>query len=251
MDPRRNRARLLSQMDERDDSRRQNISAPPSRVAKVIKGDAGVDLGLGDKPLLRPPHRGGVVNAEEFDARGTAKAIITEAEAKAAAIVAEAEKKRDEVFAKATDDAKAEVNAKFSEELARARMQAGQMIAGAEKEILELALTVATKIIGRDLERDRDVLLEIVANAITQARMAKAMIVRVNPKDAQTLREKRAKLMELVGRQIDLAVRDDSDVEPGGCIIQTEFGTIDGQLKTQYEMLRNVLYPESGKKEVK
>jgi type III secretion protein L len=239
-------------MDERDDNRRPQPIAPlPSRIAKVIKGDASVDVPMGDKPLLRAPHRGGVVNAEEFDARSTAKGIIADAEAKALGIVADAEKKRDEVFAKATEDAKAEVNARFSEELARARMQAGQMIAGAEKEILELALSVATKIIGRDLERERDVLLEIVANAITQARMAKAMIVRVNPKDAATLREKRSKLMELVGRQVDLAVRDDADVEPGGCIIQTEFGTIDGQLKTQYEMLRNVLYPESGKKEVK
>jgi type III secretion protein L len=238
-------------MADPDDNRRQ-ISAPPSRVGKVIKGDASsLESALGDKPLLRPPQRGGVVNAEEFDARSTAKGIIAEAEGRAAAIVADAEKKRDEVFAKATEDAKAEVNAKFSEELARARMQAGQMIAGAEKEILELALTVANKIISRDLERDREVLLEIVANAITQARMAKAMIVRVNPKDAATLREKRAKLMELVGRQVDLAVRDDADVEAGGCIIQTEFGTIDGQLKTQYEMLRNVLYPEGGKKEVK
>jgi type III secretion protein L len=235
-----------------DDDNRKAISAPPSRVAKVIKGDsAGSDLSISDKPLLRPPHRGGVVNAEEFEARGTAKGIIAEAEAKAAAIKAEAEKHRDEVFAKATEEAKAEVNAKLTEELARARMQAGQILASAEKDILELALTVATKIIGRDLERDRDVLLEIVANAITQARMAKAMIVRVNPKDAATLREKRAKLMELVGRQVDLAVRDDADVEVGGCVIQTEFGTIDGQLKTQYEMLRNVLYPESGKKEVK
>ena len=238
-------------MADPDDNRRQ-ISAPASRVGKVIKGDASpLESALGDKPLLPRPQRGGVVNAEEFDARSTATGIFAEAEARAAAIVAEAEKKRDEVFAKATEDAKAEVNARFSEELARARMQAGQMIAGAEREILELALTVANKIVGRDLERDREVLLEIVANAITQARMAKAMIVRVNPKDAATLREKRAKLMELVGRQVDLAVRDDADVEPGGCIIQTEFGTIDGQLKTQYEMLRNVLYPDGGKKEVK
>lgn len=236
-------------MDERDDRRPQG-NAP--RVAKVIKGDAaGIDVPLSDKPLLRPPHRGGVVNAEEFEARTTAKGIIAEAEQKAEAIVAEANKKRDEVFAKAAEDAKAEVAAKASEEIARARMQAGQMIAGAEKEILELALSIAAKIIGRDLERDKDALLEIVANAITQARMAKAMVVRVNPKDAATLRERRGKLMELVGRQVDLAVRDDADVEPGGCIIQTEFGTIDGQLKTQYEMLRNVLYPESGKKEVK
>jgi type III secretion protein L len=57
--------------------------------------------------------------------------------------------------------------------------------------------------------------------------------------------------MELIGRAVDLSIRDDADVERGGCVIQTEFGTIDGQIRTQFEMLRNVLMPADGKKEVK
>lgn len=234
-------------MDERDDRR---SGALPGRVAKVIKGDAAVDVPLADKPLLRNP-RAGVVNAEEFDARNQAKGIIAEAQSQAEAIIAEANKKREEVFAKAAEDARAEVTAKASEEIARAKMQAGQIVQGAEADILALALSIAAKIIGRDLERQPDVLLELVANAVTQARMAKAMVLRLNPKDAAQLREKRPRLVELIGRQVDLAIRDDADVELGGCIIETEFGTIDSQLKTQYEMLRNVLYTDNAKKEVK
>jgi type III secretion protein L len=231
-------------MDERE-----KAPAAPARVAgKVIKSEVGGDLAGSDKPVLRPP-RAGLINAEEYDARSTARQIIAEGEKKRDELIADGERRRDEIFAKATEDAKAEVAARASEELARAKMQAGQVLASSERDILELALRVASKIIGRELDANPDLNLELVATAIENARGAKAMVLRVNPADGQFMREKRPRLMELVGRQLDLAVRDDPDVERYGCIIQTEFGTIDAQVKTQFEMLRTVLMPDLGKKD--
>lgn len=238
-----------------DDSERRPAgpSGQGPRLNKVIRGDAAAtsDAPQFEKPVLRPPPRAGVVNAEEFEAHTTAKQIVTNAEKKAEEIVAEANRKRDEIFAKASEDAKADVMAKASEEIARAKMQAGQILAESQKDILDLAFRIATKIVGRDLEREPAIITEICATAIEHARAAKAMILRVNPKDGALLREKRPKLMEQIGRTLELAIRDDADIEQGGCVIQTEFGTIDAQLKTQFDMLRNVLYPEAAKKESK
>lgn len=214
--------------------------APPSGIrSKVIRGDAVAnEVPLADKP--RP--RGAVVNAEEFEAKTTAQQIVADAHKKAEEILAEAQKQKEKVFNDARADAKAEVVAKSSEEIARAKMQAGEILAASEKDILDLSLKVAAKIIGRDLERDPLVLTEICATAIEHARAAKAIVLRVNPKDGATLREKRPRLMEQIGRTVEIAIRDDADVQVGGCIIQTEFGTIDAQLKTQFEMLRNLFY---------
>lgn len=216
---------------------------------KVIKGDAAE--GVIDKPVLPPPRRAGVLNAEEFEAHSTAKQIVVDAQKKAEEIKAEARAFRDEVFAKAREEAQADVQARAAEELAKAKMQAGTIVAEAEKDILDLALKIAAKIIGRDLEREPDTLIEIVATATEAARSSKSMILRVNPDDGKLLREKRPRLMELVGRAVDISIRDDADVEKGGCVIQTEFGVIDGQLRTQFEMLRNVLMPADAKKEMK
>lgn len=216
---------------------------------KVIKGDAAE--GVVDRPILPPPRRAGVLNAEEFEAHSTAKQIVLDAQKKAEEIKAEARAYRDEVFAKAKEEAQADVQARAAEELAKAKMQAGTILADAEKDILDLALKIAAKVIGRDLERDPEVLIEIVATATEAARSSKSMILRVNPDDGRLLREKRPRLMELVGRAVDISIRDDADVEKGGCVIQTEFGVIDGQLRTQFEMLRNVLMPADAKKEVK
>ena len=224
-------------------------------IGKVIKG--GGDSGE-ISPLAPPPAGGGgggprrgVVNAEEFEARTVGKQIIADAQAKADEIKAEALRFKEEVFAKARDEAKADVQARAAEEIAKAKMQAGSIVAGAEKDVLDLALKVAAKIITRDLERDPDVLLEIVAGCTEAARSSKAMIFKVHPEDGKRLREKAPRLIELIGRSIDITIRDDSDVERAGCIIQTEYGTIDGQIRTQFEMLRNLLMPVGEKKEVK
>lgn len=220
-------------------------------IGKVIKGggDSGEISPLAPSAAAAP--RRGVVNAEEFEARGVGKQIIADAQAKADEIKAEALRFKEEVFAKARDEAKADVQARAAEEIAKAKMQAGSIVAGAEKDVLELALKVAAKIITRDLERDPDVLLEIVAGCTEAARSSKAMIFKVHPEDGKRLREKAPRLIELIGRSIDITIRDDSDVERAGCIIQTEYGTIDGQIRTQFEMLRNLLMPVGEKKEVK
>ncbi|HEY1087694.1 MAG TPA: FliH/SctL family protein [Archangium sp.] len=234
----------------RDESR-PNTGAPRV-IGKVIKSNSASEVSsLSDKPALGAPARRGVVNAEEYEARVEAKGIIAKAHEEAEKIKAEARSYKEEVFAKARDEAKAAVQARAAEELARAKMQAGQVIASAEQDVLELALKIAQKIIGRDLEREPEVLLEIVANATEAARSSKAMILRVHPEDGKLLREKRPRLMELIGRAVDISIRDDSEVERGGCLIQTEYGKIDGQIRTQFEMLRNVLMPAEAKKEVK
>jgi type III secretion protein L len=222
-------------------------------IGKVIKsGDASDSPSISEKPILPPPpRRAGVLNAEEYEAHTTARQIVIDAQKKAEEIKAEALRFKEEVFAKARDEAKAEVQALQTAELARAKLQAGQIMGENEHNALELALKIAAKIIGRDLERDPEVLAEICATATEAARSAKAMVLKVHPDDGKLLREKRPRLMELIGRAVDLSIRDDADVERGGCVIQTEFGVIDGQIRTQFEMLRNLLMPADAKKEVK
>lgn len=239
----------MSDDGPREERRPSTSGSAPRVIGKVIKSDGADAAPLSEKPVLPPPRRAGVVNAEEFEAHTTAKQIIIDAQKKAEEIKAEALRFKEEVFAKAREEAKADVQARAAEELAKAKMQAGQIVADAEKDVLELALKIAAKIIGRDLERSPESLVEIVATSIEAARGAKAMVLRVHPEDGKLLREKRPRLMELIGRAVDIAIRDDSDVERGGCVIQTEFGTIDGQIRTQFEMLRNVLMPADAKKE--
>lgn len=229
------------------DDRRPGSPQAPRVIGKVIRNDNAELLASGEKAS----RRGGVVNAEEFEARGVAKQIIEKAREEAANIVAQAEAERDAIFARAREEAVSEAQAHSSEELARARLQVGRMMAAAEPELVQLALKIADKILGRELERTPELVLEIAANAIQATRAAKALILRVHPDDGKLLRAKKPNLLELIGRSVDVAIKDDADVVRGGCMVQTEFGVIDGQIRTQFNMLENVFLPDAAKKEAK
>jgi type III secretion protein L len=189
------------------------------------------------------------MNAEVFEARQGAQGILEEAQREKERILAEAQREREEVLAKAREQGRQEGLAQATEIILRAKMQAGELLAEQEQELIQLACRIAEKIIGRDLERQPELLVDMCATAIEQLRNAKAMVLRVHPKTAQVLRARKPELMELIGRAVDLAIREDDEVAPVGCIVQTEFGTVDAQLPTQFEMLQSVLLPETGRKE--
>jgi type III secretion protein L len=218
-------------------------------VGKVIKGDSGSEpLPGGERPVLRPP-RPGVMNAEVFEARQSAQAILEEAQREKERILAEAQREREEVLARAREQGLQEGLAQVSELMVRAKMHAGELLSEQERDIVALACKIAEKIIGRDVERDPSLLADICARAVEELRNARAVVLRVNPKSAAVLRARKAELMELIGRAVDVSIREDPDVAPVGCIVQTEFGTVDAQLPTQFEMLQNVLLPDQGRKE--
>ncbi|MET0402100.1 MAG: type III secretion system stator protein SctL [Cystobacter sp.] len=218
-------------------------------VGKVIKGDSGAEpLPGGERPVLRPP-RPGVMNSEVFEARQTAQAIIEEAHREKERILAEAHREREDMLARAREQGRQEGLAQVSELFVRAKMQAGEMLAHQEADIIALACKIAEKIIGRDVERDPSLLADICAKAVEELRNARSVVLRVNPKSAAVLRARKAELMELIGRAVDVSIREDPDVAPVGCIVQTEFGSVDAQLPTQFEMLQNVLFPDQGRKE--
>jgi type III secretion protein L len=219
-------------------------------IGKVIKGDptADAERSPADRPAAARPR--GVMNAEDFEARQTAQSIIAAAQKQAADIVADARAREQQFIAQGRELGRQEVLAQAGEVVARAHLQRDEMLSRAKGEILELALKVAEKIIGKDLERQPSVIVEVCATAIEYVRQAKAMVLRVNPRDALVLRERHKDLLERVGQLAAISIKEDPEVGRGGCIIQTDGGTTDAQLSTQLEMLRQLLLnadePERG-----
>jgi len=209
--------------------------------SKIIKGD---DLDpMPERPAVRAS-RPGVIDAEVFDARQQAKDIVEQARREAAAIKEAAQKEKDGVLAAARDAGRQEGLAQATEVVLRAKQEYAAVLAASEPEIVKLSLLIAEKIIGHQLENDPDVVLSIVAQAIESVRQQRELVLRVNPEDAKLLREGRKKLMDMLGRTKDIAVRDDPEVARGGCIIETEHGTVEAELKTQLKMLEVALLGE-------
>jgi type III secretion system HrpE/YscL family protein len=212
--------------------------------SKIIKGEDFPE----PLPAAPRPARGAVVEAEVYDAHQKAKEIVETAERQAAALIDKAKQERDATVAAAREMGRQEVLAQSTEIILKAKQQASTIIETAEQEIVKLALVVAERIVGKALQTDPDVALHIAAQAIESVRHQKELVLRVNPEDAQLMRNSRKKLMDILGRTKDIAVREDPEVERGGCVIETENGTVDAQLKTQLQMLELALLGEEKKK---
>jgi type III secretion protein L len=184
--------------------------------------------------------RGGVVKRPVVEARAEARRIIADAARAAAALRAHAEEAalelREAAYREGLEAALAELN----NHLFDARERRDNALAGAERDLLRLAVKLAEKIIGREIAQDEATLAEIVAAALRNARQHEMLTVRVNPADLPAVQAHRAQL-DPTGRARFLDLVADPRVAHGGCVIESESGTIDAQLDVQLGVLERAL----------
>lgn len=218
-------------------------------ASKVIKG---TDVGLGDitpdtgfaEPAARPS--GKIVKGETVEARNEAQAIKDRAQVEANEIIRQAELEAEQLKAQAyqigLEDGKNTGAQELAEIVATVSQRLSQIEAQVEPQLKELAIKIARKILGRELEFHPEGVVDIVKQALSEkARQRREIYLRVNPADLQFIREHKADLLEVLSRSKEIGIREDPDVEKGGVIIETDAGTIDAQLETQLAVFERVL----------
>ena len=85
--------------------------------------------------------------------------------------------------------------------VARARLDYEQTIRNATQDTLNLAFKIAEKIIGKKVEMDQHVIMDIVKQALQTVRQSKQITIRVNVEDARVMREHQDVMMETLGHE--------------------------------------------------
>lgn len=120
--------------------------------------------------------------------------------------------------------------AKLEEEIQASRKEL-------EKMIIPVALKAAKKIVGREIELSEDVIVDIVANCLKSVSTHKKITIYVNRKELETLEASRPRLKQIFEGLETLSIRERADIQPGGCVIETEAGIINAQLDNQWRIL--------------
>jgi flagellar assembly protein FliH len=118
-----------------------------------------------------------------------------------------------------------------------AEQEALQMILDAERQIVEIALAVASKVLSREIEENPTTILPIVKEALGKVRDQDQIVIRVNPEDYEMVLMAKRDLQLMVGRENAVSVTVDHIVAPGGCVIDTALGTVDARLDTKLELV--------------
>ena len=186
------------------------------------------------------------IEAAEFDAAERARAIVAEAEARARELLEAAQAERERIRADAAEQGRAEGLARAGATLVAAAAARDRRLAGAEREVVALALDVARKVLGRELAQDRSAVADLAAQALAVARDRREVTLRVNPEDADAIRAAAGRLGALLARAPGLDVREDPTVERGGAVVETEAGRVDARVEAQLAALARAIEEAGG-----
>lgn len=112
----------------------------------------------------------------------------------------------------------------------------------AERQIVDLALQIAQKVVEREVENMPDLAVNVIRAALEEMDARTAMRVRVNPDDAEVLQRRWAQVVPPAVGADRIELQPDETIQPGGGIIETNHGQVDAQLGTKLEQLGNALW---------
>lgn len=107
------------------------------------------------------------------------------------------------------------------------------ILAGLEAEIMELVLKIARKAVAGELATNKNVILQLVEDALPNCSNKKGALLKVSPEDSDYLNENREKLCMAAEGADGLEIKRDSALKPGDCIIDTALGSVDAGVDTR------------------
>jgi len=182
----------------------------------------------------------------EFDAQQRATKILVQAQQDGYAVGYA------EGLAKGQADGQAQALAQFEQERALYRADIEDFIAHIEAErvktwhemeplMIRMVFELSAKVIKQEIEVNRDVTLSLVRNALRRVVDSTTLRIRVHGDDLETVRTNRADLLTLVDGANHVEIIEDRRVSLGGCIIETNAGSIDARIETQLDSVSDAL----------
>ncbi|AEE16402.1 flagellar assembly protein FliH [Treponema brennaborense] len=108
-----------------------------------------------------------------------------------------------------------------------------EILEGTEQQIVELVLLMARKVVKVMSENQRNVVMSNVLQALRKVKGRGDVTVRVNLADLKLTSEHTKEFMQAVENIKNLTIVEDSSIDRGGCIVETDFGAIDARISSQ------------------
>ena len=123
--------------------------------------------------------------------------------------------------------------------LERAQDKRAEILSDTEKEIIYLVLLITRKVIKVISENQRDVIISNVVEALRKVKAKGNISIKVNFADLKLATEHKQDFIALMEGVKTINIVEDSSVDKGGCIIETDFGEIDARIASQLAELEN------------
>lgn len=178
-----------------------------------------------------------VIPAEQFstllEAQEVLNAVRTDAENYKLLVADECEKLKEHAHKEGFEEGFSQ----WVEKIAEVESEIQKVRSDLEKMLIPVALKAAKKIVGREIELSEETIVDIVSNALKAVAQHKKVTIYVSKKDMPILDAHRSRVKQLFENLETLSIRERSDINPGGCVIETEGGIINAQIENQWRVL--------------
>ncbi len=131
-----------------------------------------------------------------------------------------------------------EMLAMLAETIVRER---SRIIAEASRDLVQLALTMAERIVRHGLPLEDEAVLRAIREALGQVGDARRIVVRLNPREVELVETHSADLGALVAADAHIELRPDPGVTPGGCLMETPELHLDATVETLLGRFEEIL----------
>ena len=112
----------------------------------------------------------------------------------------------------------------------------------AERQVVDLALQIAQKVVEREVENMPDLAVNVIRSALEEMDARTAVRVRVSPDDQELLRRRWQQVVPPGIGPDHIELVADERIQAGGAVIETTQGQVDAQLETKLAQLGNALW---------
>jgi flagellar assembly protein FliH len=129
--------------------------------------------------------------------------------------------------------------------LERAQNKREEILVETEQEIIDLVLLIARKVIKNISESQRTVVINNIIQALRKVKGKGTVIIRVNLADVKLTTEHTKDFIQMFEGTRDIQIQEDSTVDSGGCVIETDFGEVDARIASQLAELETKILEAS------
>lgn len=179
-----------------------------------------------------------------------AREIVSEAEIKAKEMMIETEQKVSDIETQARDrgydagrnkgydEGKEEVTRlvnSLNKIISATIERRNEIIKNVERQLVMIVVLISRKVVKSISEHQKGVVMHNIREALMKVRGRTDVVIRVNIEDLELTTEHKDEFMKMVEDIRNVTILEDSTVDKGGCIIETDFGNIDARIASQFE----------------
>ena len=110
-----------------------------------------------------------------------------------------------------------------------------------EREMVELVVSLAKKVIHFEFSTRDDAVQEMIRLAVQSVLDRESMVIKINPADKGYAESFRPELHHLFSEIKNITFEAHSGVERGGCVVETNFGVVDARIDKLGEQMDRIL----------